>query len=72
MRANEPEGAKPTPAQPLFVTTHWSVVLAAKDKNSPDCWQALEKLGRTYWYPLDAYARRSGYSAPDAQDLPAL
>jgi hypothetical protein len=30
--------------QPLFVTTRWSVVLAARDKGSPDAAQALEKL----------------------------
>ena len=28
--------------QPLFVTTRWSVVLAARDKASPDAAQALE------------------------------
>ncbi len=31
--------------------------------------EALEKLCRTYWYPLYAYVRRRGYSATDAQDL---
>ena len=31
--------------------------------------EALAKLCRTYWYPLYAYVRRRGYSAPDAQDL---
>jgi len=51
------------------VTTHWSVVLAAKDKTSPDCAQALETLCKTYWYPLYAFVRSSGYSPPDAQDL---
>lgn len=30
---------------------------------------ALEKLCRTYWYPLYAYVRRRGQSAADAQDL---
>ena len=29
----------------------------------------MEKLCRTYWYPLYAYVRREGYSAADAQDL---
>src|SRR3974390_685886 len=53
----------------LFVTTHWSVVLAAKDQDSPRGAQALELLCRTYWYPLYAFVRSSGYSPPDAQDL---
>lgn len=51
------------------MTTHWSVVLRAKDKSSPDCQQALETLCRTYWYPLYAFVRVSGYSSHDAQDL---
>ena len=65
----ESEGLAKTPHLPLFLTTHWSVVLAAKDKTSPDCTQALETLCRTYWYPLYAFVRGSGYSPHDAQDL---
>jgi len=57
------------PPQPLFVTTRWSVVLAAQDKSSPDSAAALETLCRAYWYPLYAYVRGSGRSPPDAQDL---
>ncbi len=65
----ESEGAARSPAQPLFLTTHWSVVLAAKDKSSAGCSEALETLCRTYWYPLYAFVRGSGYSPHDAQDL---
>ena len=53
----------------LFVTTRWSVVLAARDKSSPDSAAALETLCRAYWYPLYAYVRGTGRSPPDAQDL---
>ncbi len=55
--------------QPLFVTTRWSVVLAALDKASPDSAAALEALCRAYWYPLYAYVRGSGRSPHDAQNL---
>ncbi len=55
--------------QPYFVTTRWSVVLAAQDKSSPDSAAALETLCRAYWYPLYAYVRGSGRSPHDAQDL---
>jgi RNA polymerase sigma-70 factor (ECF subfamily) len=55
--------------QPFFATTHWSVVLAAADEQSPAAAAALEQLCRTYWYPLYAYVRRRGYSPEDAQDL---
>ena len=54
---------------PAFATTHWSVVLAAEHDSSPGSQEALEKLCRTYWYPLYAYIRRRGYSPEDAQDL---
>jgi RNA polymerase sigma factor (sigma-70 family) len=53
----------------VFVTTRWSVVLAAQDKSSPDSAAALETLCRAYWYPLYAYVRGSGNSPDDAQDL---
>ena len=53
----------------LFRTTHWSVVLAAGQLDAPQSREALEKLCRTYWYPLYAYVRREGFGAADAQDL---
>jgi RNA polymerase sigma factor (sigma-70 family) len=52
-----------------FATTHWSVVVAAGDSASPKAQEALEALCRRYWYPLYAYARRTGHSPEDAQDL---
>jgi DNA-directed RNA polymerase specialized sigma24 family protein len=52
-----------------FATTHWSVVLAARDSASPGSQEALERLCRTYWYPLYAFVRRKGYSPEDAKDL---
>jgi len=55
--------------QEWFPTTHWSVVLAARAQGSPQAAEALEKLCRTYWYPLYAYVRRRGYTSEDAQDL---
>lgn len=55
--------------RPAFVTTHWSVVLSAGAKDSPQWSAALEELCRSYWYPLYAYVRRRGHSPEDAQDL---
>ncbi len=52
----------------VFPTTHWSVVLTAA-VDSPQAADALEKLCRTYWYPLYVYVRRRGYGREDAQDL---
>lgn len=52
-----------------FVTTHWSVVLTAREGNSTRAEDALEVLCTTYWYPLYAFARRQGSQPHDAQDL---
>jgi RNA polymerase sigma-70 factor (ECF subfamily) len=55
--------------RPVFVTTHWSVVLAAGRSDTTRARAALESLCQTYWHPLYAYVRRRGYSPEDAQDL---
>jgi RNA polymerase sigma factor (sigma-70 family) len=52
----------------VFVTTQWSVVLAAQGK-SPAAEEALEKLCRVYWWPLYGFVRRQGYNPEEAQDL---
>lgn len=57
------------PYRPAFVTTHWSVVLAAGRSNTTRADNALAKLCQTYWHPLYAYVRRRGHSPEDAQDL---
>src|SRR5262245_49170665 len=51
-----------------FTTTHWSVRLTAQGE-SPAAQEALEKLCRTYWWPLYGFVRRQGYSPEEAQDL---
>lgn len=53
----------------VFVTTHWSVVMSACDRPSPQSYQALETLCRTYWHPLYAYIRHLGHGPQDAEDL---
>jgi RNA polymerase sigma factor (sigma-70 family) len=52
-----------------FHETRWTVVLAAVDPTSAASMEALAKLCRTYWYPLYAFARRSGLSHADAADV---
>ena len=69
MPTSESQSHAQTLAPPLFATTHWSVVLAAKQEGSPNQAQALEALCRAYWYPLYAFVRSSGHSPQDAQDL---
>lgn len=52
-----------------FTTTDWSVVRAAGQADSPQAAAALEKLCRSYWYPLFAFVRRWGHGTHDAEDL---
>lgn len=65
---NSPSTTPPA-SDAWFVTTHWSVVLSAREPGSPQSAAALETLCRTYWYPLYAYLRRQGRTPHDAQDL---
>ena len=58
-----------SPAGGEFLTTHWSVVLAAGGEESPKAAAALEELCRAYWKPLYAYVRRQGHDPHEAQDL---
>jgi hypothetical protein len=51
----------------IFATTHWTVVLAAGKRHTPQADVALEELCRTYWFLLYA---RAGASAAEA--LPAI
>ncbi len=53
----------------IFATTHWTVVLAAGRRSTPQADGALEELCRTYWFPLYAYVRRRGHTKEDAEDL---
>ena len=63
------EGSRAVLGAKWFATTHWSVVLAASQQDSPASSNALAKLCSTYWYPLYAYVRRRGHDAHQAQDL---
>jgi DNA-directed RNA polymerase specialized sigma24 family protein len=52
-----------------FQTTHWTVVMTAAQSEVEGGPAALAELCRLYWYPLYVFARRSGHSPDDAQDL---
>jgi DNA-directed RNA polymerase specialized sigma24 family protein len=59
------DGAKqPTPAK-LFATTHWSVVLRAKD----DSFTALDTLFNRYRKPMIVHLLGKGYAFDRAEDL---
>ncbi|MEM9594493.1 MAG: sigma-70 family RNA polymerase sigma factor [Acidobacteriota bacterium] len=61
----------PAPGPRDFLTTHWSLVLAARPEGggSTLAREALSELFRRYWYPLYAFVRFRGYGPEEAQDL---
>jgi len=56
-------------ARSVFATTHWTVVLTAREHAGESASPALARLCQTYWPPLYAFLRRQGYTSHDAQDL---
>lgn len=52
-----------------FHTTHWTVVLAAQEREGAAASEALAELCSAYWYPLYAFVRRQGSSPHEAEDL---
>lgn len=56
-------------SSPAFVTTHWSVVVAAGRNDTTRARDALARLCQVYWQPLYIYVRRLGHPPHDAQDL---
>jgi len=55
--------------QKTFQPTLWTLVLRAKDPNSPDRRQALDRLIQTYWKPVYFFIRRRGNDVETAKDL---
>ena len=53
-----------------FQTTHWTLVLRARETQSDTSAQkALSDFCEAYWPPLYSFVRRRGHASPEAQDL---
>jgi RNA polymerase sigma-70 factor (ECF subfamily) len=53
-----------------FETTHWTVILCARQSESAEsAQQALSTFCEAYWPPLYAFLRHRGHAPADAQDL---
>jgi RNA polymerase sigma-70 factor (ECF subfamily) len=57
------------PSPDPFGTTHWSLILAARDRAAPQALEALAPLCQSYWPPIYAYIRRHGHDPHAAEDL---
>ena len=53
-----------------FLTTHWTLVMRARETQSDTSSQkALSGFCEAYWPPLYAFLRHRGHASPEAQDL---
>jgi RNA polymerase sigma-70 factor (ECF subfamily) len=52
-----------------FHTTHWTVILEARDRDGTAAQEALASLCASYWYPLYAFIRHRGAGPQEAEDL---
>ncbi len=52
-----------------FQATRWSMVLAARERRTPEGEAALGWLCERYWQPLRTWARARGLTPEDAEDL---
>lgn len=64
-----PDLMEPDRPKLLFLTTRWTLVMAARPGQTIDPADALEELCRLYWFPVYAVVRRSGHNVEDARDL---
>jgi len=69
MFAPSPRDSDLPPSDRVFHTTHWSVVLAAREQDGTVARDALARLCSAYWYPLYAFVRARGHGPHDAEDL---
>ena len=69
MSAPEQSLSRTSTGDGWFKTTHWTVVLTAREKDGAAARGALASLCSTYWYPLYAFIRRQGSSPHEAEDL---
>jgi RNA polymerase sigma-70 factor (ECF subfamily) len=69
MNRAEPRDPPGRSDSPSFGTTHWSLVLAARERGTAESEAALAALCASYWYPLYAFIRRRNHDPDRAADL---
>lgn len=55
--------------QTPFPSTHWTLVRRVQHGDEADAARAMEEICGRYWYPIYAFARRSGFAPHDSEDL---
>ena len=59
----------PPPHKRDFPTTSWTLIRKVQQGSEADARRAMENICRSYWYPIYAFARRSGFNTHDAEDV---
>jgi len=57
------------PRRGLFPTTSWTLIRTVREGTEEQARVALDSFCRTYWYPVYAYCRHSGFPVETAEDL---
>ena len=52
-----------------FPTTSWTLIRKVQQGSETEARRAMESICRSYWYPIYAFARRSGFGTQDAEDV---
>lgn len=58
-----------TTSNSAFPTTHWTLVQAVQGNDPNAAAEAMEEMCKSYWYPIYAFLRRSGYDKQRAEDF---
>lgn len=69
IRLSPPMSLPPAGKNAAFPTTSWSLIQRVQKGSAEDAAKALEEICRQYWYPIYAFARRSGFAPEDAEDM---
>lgn len=62
----------PDPTRAKFPSTSWTLIQRVQKGTEAEAARAMEEICRQYWYPIYAFARRSGRSIHDAEDVTQL
>ncbi len=64
-----PHSDTDSPGGIAFQSTSWTDIVKARDRSSPECREALERLFVAYWKPVYHFIRRRGRDVEASKDL---
>ena len=64
-----PQASPQGPSDIRFPATRWTLIREVQQGDAVDARRAMEDICRSYWYPIYAFARSSGFAVEDAEDV---